>query len=404
VRKNSAIALLVITIIAVALMWQPAYWAITIPSVAAICLAMVWLVRSFSGRHEVRTNLALWLVLTAALWPLMQLVLGWTVYRWRTAGSFFYWALAAAIVFSAIQAFRDPPALRVFLRALLIFGFVVALISPLQRFTAGGKIFWMFEVPYSDIALGPFVYPNQYAAFIELLLPVALVEALSDRSGWRIFDGLAAAVMYGSVIAAVSRSGVALTTLEIITVPLLTAKRHGTGFSQLKVPAAVLGGMLVVLTLAMGPDALMLKLQQKDPYQGRREFTESSLLMIRDHPLRGVGFGNWSTAYPAYATFDNGLFANQAHNDWAQWAVEGGLPFFFVMAALAIWIVPRALQTVWGAGLVAIFLQCFVDYPIQRIGVSIVFFAFLGAVSVAGPGVRSKSRRKVAAATGRVEV
>jgi len=402
-RKISAIALLVITITAVALMWQPAYWAIAIPSVAAVCLAAAWLVRSLAGRHEVRTNPALWLVLTAALWPLMQLALGWTVYAWRTADSFLYWALAAAIVFSAIQTFRDPPVLRLFLRALLIFGFVVALISPLQRFTAGGKIFWMFDVRYSDIALGPFVYPNQYAAFIELLLPIALVEALSERSGWRIFHGLAAAVMYGSVIAAVSRSGVALATLEVIAVPLLTARRQRTGFSQLRIPAAVVGGMLVVLTLAMGPDAIISKLQQKDPYQGRREFTESSLVMIRDHPLKGVGFGNWSTAYPAYAIFDDGLFANQAHNDWAQWAVEGGLPFFFVMAALAVWIVPRAFETVWGSGLIVIFLQCFVDYPIQRIGVAIVFFTLLGAVSLGGTG-RSESRRKASAGSGRVRV
>jgi len=395
-KKFSAIALLAIAITAVALMWQPAYWAVAIPTIFATCLAAIWLVRALSARHELRTNPALWLILTAALWPLMQLGLGWTVYRSRTAESFLYWALAAAIVFSAIQTFRDPPVLRVFLRGLVIFGFIIALISPLQRFTAGGKIFWLFDVPYSDIALGPFVYPNQYAAFIELLLPIALVEALSERSGWRIFHGLAAAVMYGSVIAAVSRSGVALVTLEILAVPLLTARRHGTGLKQFKIPVAVLGGMLVVLTLAMGPDAIVAKLQQKDPYQGRRELTESSLLMIRDHPLKGVGFGNWSTVYPAYALFDDGLFANQAHNDWAQWAVEGGLPFFFVMAALAVWIVPRALRTVWGGGLIAIFLQCFVDYPIQRIGVAIVFFAILGAVSLGGAR-QSDSRGKVLA-------
>lgn len=402
-RKISAVALLAIVITAVAIMWQPAYWAIAIPTSCTMLLAAIWLVRSLSARHELRTNPALWLILAAALWPLMQLGLGWTVYGWRTAQSFLYWALAAAIVFIAIQTFREPPVLRVFLRALVIFGFIVAIISPLQRFTSGGKIFWMFEVPYSDIALGPFIYPNQYAAFIELLLPVALVEALSERSGWRIFHGLAAAVMYGSVVAAVSRSGVALVTLEILAVPLLTTRRHGTSLRQFRLPAAVLGGMLVILTLAMGPDALIAKLQQKDPYQGRREFTESSLLMIRDHPLKGVGLGNWSTVYPAYALFDDGLFANQAHNDWAQWAVEGGLPFFFVMAALAVWIVPRALRTVWGSGLIAIFLQCLVDYPIQKVGVAIVFFALLGAVSLGGAG-QSESRGRLSASVGRARV
>jgi O-antigen ligase len=391
-KKISAAALLVITIAAVGLMWQPAYWAIAIPTVAAVCLASVWLVRSLSPEHEVRTNAALWFVLAAALWPLMQLAVGWTVYRWRTQASFLYWALAAAIVYTGIQTFRDPRVLRFYLRALVVFGLIVALISPLQLFTSGGRIFWIFEVPYSNIALGPFVYPNQYAAFIELLLPIALVETLTDRSGWRILHGLAVAVMYGSLIAAVSRSGIALASAEILIVPILATRRDGMAWRQLRTPAAILAGMLVVLTLAMGPDAVIAKLQQKDPYQSRREFTESSFRMIRDNPLKGVGFGNWSTAYPAYATFDDGLFANQAHNDWAQWAVEGGLPFFLVMLSMSVWIAPRAFRTVWGIGVIAIFLHCLVDYPIQRIGVAFVFFSLLAAVSVAGAG-RSSSLR-----------
>ena len=36
--------------------------------------------------------------------------------------------------------------------------------------------------------------------------------------------------------------------------------------------------------------------------------------------------GTWPEAYPGYARFDDGSFVNQAHNDWVQWAAEGGLP------------------------------------------------------------------------------
>ena len=91
--------------------------------------------------------------------------------------------------------------------------------------------------------------------------------------------------------------------------------------------------------------------------------------------------GNWSAAYPAYATFDEGWFANQAHNDWAQWAVEGGLPFACLMLWIAVWSFPRALRTGWGTGVAVVFLHCFVDYPIQRIGVAIVFFSLLAAIA-----------------------
>lgn len=41
----------------------------------------------------------------------------------------------------------------------------------------------------------------------------------------------------------------------------------------------------------------------------------------------GFGLGNWPRAYPRYAVFDDGNYVNQAHNDWAQWAVEGGVEY-----------------------------------------------------------------------------
>jgi len=72
--------------------------------------------------------------------------------------------------------------------------------------------------------------------------------------------------------------------------------------------------------------------------------------MIRDRPWMGFGFGTWSTAYPGYAIYDNGTFANQAHNDWAQWTVEGGLPFLLLMLSIAAASVGPALRSLWGIG------------------------------------------------------
>ncbi len=227
--------------------------------------------------------------------------------------------------------------------------------------------------------MGPFVYANQYAAFIELILPIALTKVFSDRAGWRTVHGLAAAVMYASIFASASRAGFVLTTLEVLVVPLLAARRNRIDWRQLALSGALFAGMLIVMGLAVGPDQLFSKLQQKDPYFGRREYAESSLRMLPDHPLMGVGLGNWPAAYPAYAIFDEGYFANQAHNDWAQWAVEGGLPFLLFTLSIALWSAPVAFRTGWGIGVIVVFLQCLVDYPIQRIGVALVFFTMIAA-------------------------
>jgi hypothetical protein len=174
-----------------------------------------------------------------------------------------------------------------------------------------------------------------------------------------------------------------LTSLEILVVPLLAAKRNSVDWRRLALSGALFAAMLIVMGLAVGPDRLFSKLQQKDPYFGRREYAESSLRMIPEHPVMGVGLGNWPAAYPAYAIFDEGYFANQAHNDWAQWAVEGGLPFVLLILSIAIWCIPKAFRTGWGMGLIAVFLQCLLDYPIQRMGVAIIFFSMIAAIAYA---------------------
>jgi O-antigen ligase len=291
-----------------------------------------------------------------------------------------------------LQIFSEERTRAWYLRALVIAGFVIAVIAPLQLYTSDGRIFWLFEVDYSNIAMGPFVYPNQFAAFIELLLPIALTQVFADRAGWKTFHGLAAVVMYAAVLASASRTGFALASVEILVVPLLAARRTSVDRRQLLVSAAIFLGMLVVLGLAVGPERLIGKLQQKDPFSGRREYVESSLRMFRDRPLLGVGMGDWSAAYPAYATFDEGYFVNQAHNDWAQWAVEGGLPFVLMMLSVAVWCFPRALKTGWGLGVEVVFLHCLVDYPIQRMGVALVMFSLIGAI--AGQGARGASARQ----------
>jgi hypothetical protein len=361
-------------------MWVPAFWATALAEVVSFCLAGCWLVFYLRNRERLQLRAVLIPMAAAALWPALQLAAGTTIYRSPTSVSMLYWATGAAIVFAGLQVFADNGVRQWYLRALVLLGFAIAIIAPLQYFTSEGKIFWLFESKYSDVlAMGPFVYANQYAAFIELILPIALTKVFSDRAGWRTAHGLAAAVMYASIFASASRTGFVLTSLEILVVPFLAARRNGVDWRRLTLSGSLFLSMLIVMGLAVGPDRLFSKLQQKDPYLGRREYAESSLRMIPEHPMMGVGLGNWPAAYPAYAVFDGGYFANQAHNDWAQWAVEGGLPFLLFVFSIALWSTPRAFHTGWGIGVTVVFLQCLVDYPIQRMGVAVIFFTMMAA-------------------------
>ena len=73
---------------------------------------------------------------------------------------------------------------------------------------------------------------------------------------------------------------------------------------------------------------------------------------------------------------------NQAHNDWAQWAVEGGVPFLAILLSLVAMAIPAALRSVWGIGLLSVWVHCLVDYPLQqRPGIGAWFFVLLGVLA-----------------------
>lgn len=394
-RKASAVFLFAVIVGKLALMWQPVYWITAASDTAMFALAALWIVLQMTGVEEFQPGFVLYPMVCVAAWPVLQLCAGTTIYRWLTSAWAFYWAAAAAVVFAGLQIFRDPGVRKGYLRALVVLGFIMAVFGPLQLFTSGGKIFWLYSVPYANVAIGPFQATNEYAAFIELLLPVALTSVFSDRAEWRVFHGLAAAVMYASVFVATSRSGFVLTTAEVLLVPLLAAGRAGLARRRMLAYGALFLVMLVVLAFAAGPDRLLAKLQHRDPWAGRLQYAEASLRMIPDRPLMGFGMGNWPTAYPAYAVFDDGLFVAAAHNDWLQWTVEGGVPFLLLMLTVAAWSFRAAFRTGWGIGVAAVFLECCVDFPLHPRGLAILFFSLIAAMAFPeGRSGRASAKRR----------
>jgi len=140
----------------------------------------------------------------------------------------------------------------------------------------------------------------------------------------------------------------------------------------------------VALAAVVGLQVTIEKFSEPEPYRVRAELLRSSLAMAAERPLAGFGLGTWPIVYPAYARFDNGFTANHAHNDWAEWAAEGGVPFVALMGLLALWSVRPALDSLWGIGVLAVFLHSLVDYPLREPAVAAVFFAMMGALAARG--------------------
>lgn len=323
------------------------------------------------------------MLLTAAvLWGLIQASAGWTVDRFKTLAEVLNWTTNLSVFALGLEVGRDPRRREQFLSAVLWFGTVLAAVSMLTVFSSPqGIVFWLFNAGSDRRTLGPFVYYNQYAAFIEAVLPLALVRAILDQKH-RMFYSVTGALLLASVVAGGSRAGTILCLAEVVVIPMI-ALRQGI-LSRRAAARVLLASMttLAVLGAVAGWDVIWKRLQEPNPYAVRKDFLLSSLAMIRERPLTGFGLGTWSEVYPGFARFDDGLFANQAHNDWAQWAAEGGIPFFLLMLGVVAAAVRPAFRSLWGVGLLAVFVHCLVDYPMQqRPALAAFFFALLGILA-----------------------
>jgi hypothetical protein len=329
--------------------------------VGVFALAGVTLWRS---RNSVpRLPYPLFPLLAAVLLGLLQWATGNTVYAFDTQSAIVRWASFLAVFLVGFSLFRDRRMASWFRSAMLWFGSAVAVLATVQTFTSD-KIFWVFATQYTGV-MGPILNHGHYAAFVEVVLPIALYEATRRERGGLLYAGMAA-VLYASVIASASRAGTVLATAEVVAAPALLWSR---GFASGRAVGASLLRMAVLFaafTAVVGWEHVRDRFLTPDPMAVRRELAVSSLHMVAAHPWSGVGLGAWPTAYPGYAILDVGLFANQAHSDWLQWTAEGGIPFGIALVTLFGWCVLPALRSVWGLGAIAVFLHAAVDYPFSR--------------------------------------
>jgi hypothetical protein len=92
-------------------------------------------------------------------------------------------------------------------------------------------------------------------------------------------------------------------------------------------------------------------------------------------PWSGYGLGSFRTVYPSKARFDTGEVVHRAHNDWLEWAVEGGiwgpLPLILIgtMAGL------RVRREPWLWGIPMVLLHSVVDYPLDRFAILLLLAA-----------------------------
>jgi O-Antigen ligase len=362
-------------------------WALQSFQIGVFALLAAYLVAGIGrGNEQVAGGLAPFLVYLIPLWGLIQILAHTTSSTFETRAAVLRWGALAGVFFLTQTVARTRAARRNILSAFLIFATAMAVLCLTQLFTSGGKVLWIFPTGYPDV-YATFPSYNNYAQFVELALPIALWRALREgwRSWWYMLSG---GLLYASVIGSASRAGSALCTAELLTmliIGLVRLRDPETGLPTRSTTSMLL--MVPVLaatfTLAVGWERVWQRFQQNDPYLVRKEFILAAGDMAKHRPLIGYGLGTFPEVYQRYAIKDFPFYANHTHNDWAEFAADGGVPFLLLVLIPFAVAIPAAIRNPWGLGLIAIMLHACVDFPFPRPAVSGWMFVLLALLYMA---------------------
>ena len=316
---------------------------------------------------------------------------------------------------------------------LVAFGFAMAMFAIIQSLAWNGKFFWLRENSVGTSPFGPFVSHNNFAGFMELLvpIPIALIITHAFRAEVRLFYGFAAALMAISIVASMSRGGIISLVAGLIFLGLMSPvtrpdhvstrgkRRHGLSlrgvsingrhFSLLKSGLTVvcLAAAITVGVIWMGSDKLggpvaapqseALQPSQETFYKSRGWIWRDTLSIIKARPLTGVGLGAFATAYPIYSRSDGTIGVDRAHNDYLQLLAECG-PLGGAIVLWFIWLMSRAvirgisthdrllagLALGGGAGIFSLLVHSIFDFNLQLPSNALLFLVISTIVSLIG--------------------
>ena len=354
----------------------------------SFCAAILLMLAVLAGKRQLDRISLLPLLFPA--FGLLQLALASTADAASTRVAALRWFALAGVLMIAEARLADQRRRDRFLDQFLAFTGLTALLCLLQLNTSQGKALWYFDTGFNDVVYGFFPSRNNYGQFVELALAAALWRALTDRRR-RFWFGLAGALLYASAIASTSRGAAVLATVELLVVPgVVLWRTRKVQFRDSGLLYAGVIGLALATAAVSGWDTTWKRFSEPDAYQGRREFTQSALRMAVERPLIGHGLGTFSLVYPKFATIDVPETVRFAHDDWAEFAADGGFLFAAFVFALFATAVPRMLRHPWSLGLVFVMVHAGFDYPFPRVAVAGWMFALLGALRAADGRVRSE--------------
>ena len=387
------------------------YWALALFFLGAVAVLILWVVDSWNlGTVRLNRNPLQFPILGMLLLGVVQLLplrtpsaaglsvpfvksLSLDPYSTRLV---LVQTCALLIYLAATLIFTDTPKrLRILVRTIIIFGFLLAIFGLTQSFTSPNKIYWLREMAQAT-PFGPFINRHHFAGYMELALalPLGLLASGSVAREKRLIYAFVAGLMAVALLMTNSRGGLISLGAEILFIAVIgfgirkRSKNSSSithGIKSVAVRATLALGLVVALLIGLaalgGEDALnrvVGTVNSEDPTTGRLHFWDVTVDIIKNHPIIGTGLGAFGVVYTGYDS-RNGLYRlEQAHNDYLQVLSDGGivgalLGLFFIINLFRLGFMRResrdefrrGVATGAMAGCFAVLVHSFFDFTLH---------------------------------------
>jgi O-antigen ligase len=309
--------------------------SITVPKAALIGLVIALIAHRTPLRVLNERPVRLLLVAFGGILGAIVLSVIFAQHHDAVAREFFKWIEYALVFAAVVVAFAYDPDDRPIWAALIAIAFFEfgEVIFQLLFGAASGVMIGTHDVPR---VAGSLEGPNQFAGWLNVLLPVLFARLLTDRNPWLVTAVVLATVCEAATL---SRSGIVAAVVAAALVLYVTrpSRRVGFGFAA---GAAIVGAILVTLGLSIGLEARFFSLAevpQPDHLGTRAILWHAALDLWRTSPLVGIGAGNFEfdtgmVGHPEVHTHANSLYL-QALSETG--AIGLGATLFMVWATLA---------------------------------------------------------------------
>jgi O-antigen ligase len=300
---------------------------------------------------------------------------------------------------------------RKFLRisvAIVVSGILIAILGIIQKVAEAPKIYWFWEALFKKDSsfFGPFVNPNHFAGYMEMVIPVAIglfiwqwrnlvreqargfreffITIGSEKGCKLILFSFLILLMVGALFLSSSRAGIISFLGSMIYLLVMVVRREETRRNILIVVVLLISAFSFLVWMGIRPlveeFTTIQDISRDYDIQYRFQNWRDSLRLVRDFPLFGVGLETFPSLFPKYKTSSLQYYYLYLENDYLQLLCEMGIAGFgiflwFVLSfvrAMGLWNPKHGGKEVSGiqyiylygcsTGVIAIMIHSFWDF------------------------------------------